>query len=302
MKFSLNPERRQVLRELWETQHPWAVQSQVMADYAPNPAYGDFGQWATLVFAATDQEAYAAKAYRQMMATFTDKPPGRNETRECHGVFALHYPELRPAISDREAAEWRRRLFAWCDLALQPQGAGWGTLRGDSDEETGNEAGVRLTCKVLAAEEPERCAEILANPQIAMWREDIDRFCDLAAGGEWIESSEYNLGTLQLLLMGAYGDDIAKFPKVATLANAVADQQAWNTLPDGTYVDWGDVQSPLSEHLNDRVGLLSMLAGLTGSETARRLLASLIKDKPTSAYWFNIYRALWCFDPRSLDL
>ena len=298
----LGAKQREVLKRLFAEGHPWAVQCRTMADYAEHagkPADGDFGQWATIVYLATGDEAYARKALERNKATFLSAPNNRDYSREYFAIFALHYKWLRPAMSDAEAREYRDRLYSWAEHCLRPVGAGWGTRIGDVDEVFGHEAGLRLTAIVTAKEDPERSAALLANPQLAEMRAEIRRVCKIIAnGGQGASSSEYNLGEHQLLLIGAYADDIAKFPEVAAVAKALCDQTRWMTRLDHVHADWGDVQQPRSQHLSEKVGLLSLLAGLTGDPRPRSLLAELTKDKPIYPnYWFHLYRGLWCFDP-----
>jgi hypothetical protein len=295
----LDQKQRDVLKRLWADKHPWAVQAQTLADYSPRPAYGDFGQWATLVWIATGDDAYARKAIAQALATFTDSPDSRNTTRENFGTFALHYAWLREEMTEEQRTEWRRRLYAWAELCLgRTTKPGWGTRLGDSDEVVGHYFGLVLTAQITAAEEPVKAVAITADPQLAAMREEIRRYCGLAKGGEWVESSEYNRGTLQLLFIGAYSAGIDQYPEVAALAREVAEQQHWSLTPDlKDSAQWGDEEHPHSLGLHGRVALFALLAGLTGDARPRYLIGELTKGKEPYAYWNELYRALWVFDP-----
>ena len=290
----LGAKQREVLKRLFAEGHPWALAVQEAADSSP---YADFGQWDTLVYLGTGNEAYARQAIAQNKAALPIVPWGLDFTREYYTALALHYHWLRPAMTDEEAAEYRDRMFAWADYSFAPVGSGKGTRKGDSDQITGVEPALRLVARFTSQEDPERSAAILANPQLVMMREEIRRYCELAKGGEWVESSEYNLGTLQLLLTGAYAVGIDQYPEVKALLPQIAEQQRWSITPDfKDAVDWGDVQQR-GLHLNDRVALNAMLAGLTGDPQSRALVHELTKGKQPNEYRFLLYRALWAFDP-----
>jgi hypothetical protein len=296
----LDQKQRDVLKRLWADKHPWAVTVQQLADYAPHPAFGDFGQWATLVYVATGDEAYARKAIRQGLAALPADPPDRNFTRELFGTFALQYAWLRERMTAEERAEYLRRLYSWADHCLARTGKpGWGTRLGDSDEVVGHYFGLVLTAKLTAEEEPEKSTAILTDPQMAGMRGEIKRYCELAKGGEWVESSAYNLGTVQLLLIGAYSAGIDQYPEVEALAREVAEQQAWTLTPDlKDSAQWGDIEHPHDLTPYARVGLYGLLAGLTGEARPRHLIGELTpRGKDPWAYWIDLYRALWVYDP-----
>lgn len=294
----LVPGQKAVLQKLWRDKHPWALLAQGMADYAPNPAWGDYGQWATLVWLATDDAAYAHKAVDRILATFAEHPYSRNDSREYLTTYAMHYRWLRSAMTDAEATEIRRRLFNWAEHCLKPTGSGEGTRLNDSDEVVGHYFGIRAVAKATSGEDPVRAAALLANPQMDEMRKQLGRFCELAKGGEWIESTEYNLGTLQLLLIGAYYDGINKCPEVEALAKDVATQQKWIFTPDKESIaQWGDISKPHDPSRISLVALNSLLAGLVKTGESRSLVAELTKGRTPYDYWHVLYRAMWCFDP-----
>jgi hypothetical protein len=291
-------DQQEVLKRLFETDHPWAAMVKGFADNDEG-VYGDFGQWATIAWFATGDNTYGRRAIKHFDKAFIPAINSRSYTRELFGVFALQYSWLRPLMTDAEAQDFRSRLFAWADLVFDP--TVHGTRVGDSDEVVGHFIGVKLMLKALEKEEPERCAAIAANPQLVAWREEIKRYCELARGGEWVESNEYNLGTLQLLLIGAYGLGEGELPEVDAVLKEAAIQQRWQITPDFTAsTQWGDEQGR-ELFLNYRVTLNAMFAGLVGDPQSGALVRKLTGDKPPySAYWFTLYRALWCFDPSAL--
>lgn len=287
------------LPSVFRAAHPWAVFARSFADRDP-PAYGDFGQWATLVWLATRAGEYARKAIARGLATFTPEPTwGRNETRETTLTWALQYGWLKEAMTPDERTTWAKRLNRRCELILTPFGTGWGTSLGDSDETVGHYFGLALTDAVLGTT---YLTDPTAGTKPADMREAIRGYCAKAKGGEWIESSSYNLGTVQLLLLGAYAHGIEKYPDVATFAMELAEQLRWQLTPDlKDAVQWGDTQNPHDPQWSLRVGLWGIVAGLTGDPGGhlRALIAAITDGKdPYPTYWSELYRVLWVYDPR----
>jgi hypothetical protein len=292
----LGEKQVEVLKRLWAEGHPWTEMVRGFAD-KEDGVYGDFGQWCVIAWYATGDATYGRRAIKHFDVAFVPAVNSRSYTRELFGVFSLQYMWLRPLMTDAEAVDFRNRLLAWADLVYDP--TVHGTRIGDSDEVWGHFWGIKLMLKALEKEEPERCAVVAANPQLVLWREEIKRYCALSAGGEHVESNEYNLGTLQLILTGLYGlGNFEEYPEVVAMLKEVAVQQRWQIKPGfQSSTQWGDEQGR-ELFLNYRVTLNAMLAGLTGDQQNAALVDKLTEGKPPySAYWFTLYRGLWCFDP-----
>ena len=80
-------------------------------------------------------------------------------------------------------------------------------------------------------------------------RNAIADYVAMAEGGEWIEGSDYNLGTVRLLLLGAEGIRTATsrdhFPEVTRWASSAALQPIYTTTPDRQQsFQWGDTEHP----------------------------------------------------------
>jgi hypothetical protein len=93
---------------------------------------------------------------------------------------------------------------------------------------------------------------------------------ELAAGGEWMESSDYNLGTMRLLAVGAEGvrtaSGVDHFPEVTAYVQAAALRQIHMLTPDlRSSVQWGDEESPrtIANSLFAWQATNGVLAGLT---------------------------------------
>lgn len=284
-----------VLKRLWNDKHPWMEMVRGFAA-SEQPVYGDFGQWCVIAWKATGDDTYGRRAISHWQKTFIPAINSRSYTRELFGCFALQYKWLRPLMTDEEAKDFRDRLFAWADLVFDP--TRHGTRIGDSDEVVGHYLGIKAMLKVLEKEEPERCAAIAANPQLAAWREEIKRYCRIAKGGEWVESNEYNLGTKQLLALYVFIMGKDEFPEITAFLKESAIQQRWQITPDfKSSTQWGDEQGR-SLFLDYRVPLNAMLASLTGESQNAALVHKLTDGKyPYPSFWVTLYRALWCFDP-----
>ena len=297
----LTPERREVLRRLYRAGHPWAKFCQEFAD-RQTPVYGDMGQWSLMTWIMTGERRYARAAIERA-GKFPRETNDRNYTRSSSHYYALCYLWLREEMTDKERKEWEDKLRYWA-LSMLGRGAkGVLTRAEDSDEVVGHYFGLALIDKALGSDYLRQPAGD-SSVNAAKMREQIRRYCQLAAGGEWIESSEYNVGTLQLLLIGAAAAGLDEFPEVQQLLPEVSEQLRWSITPDlKDSVQWGDVQEPHNLHLSSRVSLMAMVIGLGGDPDGKltALLARLTGDQPIyPGYWMALYRALWFFDPQVL--
>lgn len=80
-------------------------------------------------------------------------------------------------------------------------------------------------------------------------RNTIKAYAAMATGGTWLESTEYNHGTLQLLMEGADAvktiTGIDYFPEVTALLPGIAEGLIYEVTPDLTTMhQWGDAQHP----------------------------------------------------------
>src|SRR5690606_24227208 len=93
-----------------------------------------------------------------------------------------------------------------------------------------------------------------------------------AEGGEWIESSEYNPGTLSLLAMCSEGmrtSGLAPIPGLATFWRDLGTAQALGLSADArSAVQWGDEENPRDLRVIHRMIALAIAQGLGGSAYA----------------------------------
>jgi hypothetical protein len=115
-------------------------------------------------------------------------------------------------------------------------------------------------------------------------RNEIKRYIErLAVGGEWIESAEYNLGTVNLLLMGAEGVRTATgkdhFPEVTRWTRDWARRQVAFWTPDLIEpYQWGDEEHPRERRLFKWTNASGLAAGLLqNTEEGARLQGHLLE-------------------------
>lgn len=287
-KLLWTPQQQAIWERMRSENHEWwqAIKNSADATGTPNERYNDFGQWATLAYQITGDPAYAAKAYDKLASSFLGRLPGsRNETREYFAELVMLYDWLSPALNSGQRENFINTLNMWGDAVLDA--ATWGTSPGDSDEAIGHYFGLALLDIATAPDNP-RAGTFLnrtwnagglgvmkpvggldaTGANDATLRNAISRFVQSAAGGQWIESSEYNIGTLKLLIIGTQGIKTATgvdhFPEVTAYLKQAALSLINELTPDleGAY-QWGDNQGPRELYLLPRVTLLGMLAGLT---------------------------------------
>ncbi|HET6572884.1 MAG TPA: fibronectin type III domain-containing protein [Fimbriiglobus sp.] len=268
--------------------HPWWVLVKNNADLTgtANERYGDYGQWATLVYQMTGDTAYAAKAWSKLSTWMGQLPAwGKNGSREYFAEFVMLYDWLYPALTTAQRATYIDTMNMWGDAVLQPNGGGWGTRTGDSDQVIGQYFGLALLDVATAPDNP-RAGTFLSRSWDTGYaiktvggldatgvnretmRNEISSYIQAAEGGEWIESTDYNPGTLKLLIMGVQGVKTATgvdhFPEVTRFLKQAALAQIHELSGDlqASY-QWGDEEHPRDLKLYDRVTLLGMLAGVT---------------------------------------
>ena len=184
------------------------------------------------------------------------------------------------------------QLNQWSDWVLnkvQVDGRTWGTRISDSDETVGHYFGLALVDLVTAPDNPRAGTLLNAtwaeshtnNPNLPVggldatasdlkssMRNAIKYYTELAAGGQWIESSAYNLGTPRLLLSGAEAvrtaTGVDHFPEITALTKQLALGQMQENTPDLSQAyQWGDVEQAREPELFHRVMMLGIYSGLT---------------------------------------
>ena len=324
-RLAWSAEQQAVWNRMRREGHPLWKALKSAADANP-PKYGARGPWATLVYQITGDESYARKAWEQIDASLEPawRPPdGRNYTRQDLITLAWMYDWLYPALSRGQRDRLVAKLNQLSDLTLnRVAGSPWGTRLVDSDETVGHYFGLALVDLATAPDNPRAVSFLKAtwnDPEAgavpvgglaasgsglkAGMRNAIREYAEMARGGQWIESSEYNLNTLKLLLLGAEGVRTATgsdaFPEITRLTREAALSQIYELTPDlQSYYQWGDIEKPRDLDQYHRIPLLGMLAGLTRDDPkvgpyvqalAKRMAEDGLEKGVTPNWYFYLF-------------
>lgn len=271
---------------------------------------GDIGQWATLAYQFTGEKKYADTAWTMLTTPPINYPcakfgskvshldpsfrpdDGRNFTREAFIDFVWMYDWLYPGLTEEQRTTFHVQLNQWSDWvrsAVLVDGKSWGTRLTDSDETTGHFFGLAFTelatspenakasgllmstFKGLSGDSPVGGLDATAANLDSSMRNAIKRYAELAKGGQWVESTEYNMGTLRILYSGIDGTTTATgtnhFPEYNELRKEFALSLIREVTPDlNDAYQWGDNQEPRSLHLGGRMTIMGLLAGLTQND------------------------------------
>lgn len=290
-KLHWTPERQAVWNRMVAENHPWwqRLKSWAEATGTPNERYADMGQYATLAYQWTGEAKYARTAWERIQPILKTMRPAwnnRNGTREEFITWVWMYDWLYPALSADEREYFIKYLNTLGDLVLdRVEGVPWGTRPGDSDETTGQYFGLAFMDLATGPDNP-RAGTFLSSTVGAQaipvggldatgvnfdtLRNAISCYVSRAKGGAWIESSEYNVGTLKLLFIGAEGVRTATgadhFPEVTALLGEAGIEQIHELCPgfieNGQLFKWGDCEHPRDPQTQGIVALLGVLAGL----------------------------------------
>ena len=255
------------------------------------PRYGDRGLWCTLLYQITGNATYARVAWNQFQPLVTAPPPSANDVREELIENAVLFDWLYPALTPAERDYAVVGLNGWASYAMAigtPTYVG-GIRIGDGDANVGYYFGLAAIDLATAGLNShhvnwlgatQTAGSVVpvggldatgANPQtlrnMVAWYVTQN-----GAGGEWDESTEYNLGTQVLLAMGAEAirtaTGVDHYPEITTYLGDAARSQGYFITPDlKQSIPWGDI-----EHPRDFTGLLwkldtwlGTLAGITES-------------------------------------
>jgi hypothetical protein len=251
--------------------------------------YGDNGIWATVMYQITGDAKYVKLAWTRLTAGFL-KSTGRalvgNYAREYSQEMVLMYDWLYPGLTASQRQMFLSKLNEMFSLlAAGNQYSGKIPIRtGDTDQTVGSYFGFAFLALATGDHNPAG-QELFWSPFIGgldatgsdrtTLRNAIKQYVsELAAGGEWMEGSEYNLGTVRLLAIGAEGVKTATgvdhFPEVTTFLDDAALRQVYMMTPDlKSSVQWGDEQNPrqLASRLFSWQTTNGILAGLTQDDT-----------------------------------
>jgi hypothetical protein len=270
-------------RLIW-TPERQAVWSQMRADFDANPLnpptlggryfklikenaecgcrYGDSGLWATLMFQMTGDRRYvdlAWKALEGRLLRFTGRALGGNFAREYAAESVLLYDWLYPGLSSAQRQTLLSKLNEMFDEALTNSFNPNAPVRtADSDQTVGVYFGLAFLF-VATGDHNARANEFFHRPYVgglaatgrdrSTLRNAILDYVGMAEGGEWIEGSDYNLGTVRLLLLGSEGLRTATgkeyFPEIARWLSSAVLRPAHVITPDlKQSYQWGDTEHP----------------------------------------------------------
>lgn len=234
------------------------------------------------------------------------KPPtgDTNFTREYGWEMSFMYEHVKEVLTDDERAAWESSLKQHAEFVMGQGQWGPRTRLEDTDTVIGHIALIKGVDRVLktgyTTREPSTHPEIVVSysMMIAARRKMIA----FAKGGEWPESDEYNLGTLQILLMGELvNGELA--PEVDEWLPELATQLRWHITPDlKAAVQWGDSEHPHDLVLRVRIPLMLQVISAGGDKDGKllQLVAALLPSLPDNTFWNTMWRAMWLFDPKAL--
>ncbi|MHC4714804.1 MAG: hypothetical protein ACYTAN_16290 [Planctomycetota bacterium] len=307
-KLHWTPERQAVWNRMVAEEHPWWQRLKSWADATNTPAqrYADLGQYATLAYQWTGETKYARAAWLRIQPVIDTMRPAwnnRNGTREEFIRWVWMYDWLYPALTAEERALFLKYLNTLADLVLnRVEDVSWGTRTGDSDETTGHYFGLAFMDLATGPDNP-RAGSLLSatfgaenkpvggldstGANFDTMRNAIAFYVSRAKGGAWVESSEYNTGTLKLLFIGAEGvrtaTGVDHFPEVTALLGEAGIEQIHELCPgfieNGQSFKWGDCEHPRNPKTQGVVALLGLLAGLNqDNKTVGPYLHRLTED------------------------
>jgi hypothetical protein len=318
-------------RLIWTAERQ-GVWSQMRADYDANPLapptlggqyykliktnaeckcrYADTGLWATLMFQMTGDRKYVELAWAEVESSFlklTEKQLSDNYTREYAMENVLLYDWLYPALSSEQRASFLAKLNEMFTVVLNnPANQNAPVRTADSDQTVGTYFGLAFLFTATGDHNP-TASQYFHRPYVggltatardrSSLRNAIFDYVSMASGGEWIEGTDYNLGTVRLLLLGAEGvrtaTGIDHFPEITRWTASAALRPLYVVTPDlKESYQWGDTEHPgvfqgrlaawqttngilaglsdpsIGAHLQDHIYRLVETYGATGYATA----------------------------------
>ncbi len=215
--------RQATWNRMVQENHPrWQeIQGKCNRARAGSPDYGDRGLWCALVYQMSGDVSAARVAWQIIAPSMINPPANANEIRENFIENAILFDWLYPALTQSEQTQAISGLNSWGNYALAigtSQYTG-GMRTSDSDAMVGYYFG--LAAADIATGGMPGHVDWLAStqtggpgilpvgglrataPDRSTARNTISEFLtNRARGGQWIESSDYDPGTVALLIMG----------------------------------------------------------------------------------------------------
>ena len=170
------------------------------------------------MFQMTGDAAYVDLAWRAIDAWFLKRSAsqlGGNFAREYSAELVLQYDWLYPALSTDRRATFLAKLNEMFGVALtNKSNPSFPVRTADSDQTVGMYFGLAFLY-LATADHNSPARDYFNKPFVggltatgrdrSTLRNAILEYIEMAEGGEWIEGSEYNIGTVRLLLLWARG-------------------------------------------------------------------------------------------------
>jgi len=219
-------------------------------DATPGMWYGSNGQWSALAYAMSGDVAHAHRSYAAVLSTFgkgnfNTAPTFYGDSLREFGVEqVVQWTLIQDALAPADRDAYKGWLLRIADRVLVD-----GCRFGDSDQLTGTHFFMVLIDKTFGTDYGNMS---MANPSgtgpqiVSDMRAQVRMFCEvLAEGGDWCESSDYNLNTLYVLYHGAECVGIDDYPEVKVFRDSNARSFIASFVPDlkNTF-EWGDEQTP----------------------------------------------------------
>lgn len=282
--------------------HPWI---DIILGNAKANRWADQGRWAALAYAITDDTSYAAHAWDKWRngAAAPRMLAAGDDIREWFIEWALLYDVLRPYLDSLGVtASVAAVLRGTAERVLA------GTLTTDSDQTLASYLGLALTDAVLAhdpAHEPflsrqwKNPATGTTIPVGGLMSTGADRttirnclslYVKMAEGGNWIESSMYDLATTWHLYQGVtflrHVHGVDHFPEVALFADAhrrMLLRHFHPSLKDA--FQYGDEQQPNTLRSVDYDATFSALGHLPGDDELKAAIRGLEASVRATNNW-----------------
>jgi IPT/TIG domain len=268
--------------------HVWYTMLLAQAT-AGSATYGNLGLWGALAYHMSGDPAYAAMAYTRLQAAFasataTSLDSVREYATERVLVAQWIWDTLTPAEQTTVLGQLDNMFTV--ELSRPSMPAATPERTNDSDQVVGAYFGLAWYHLAFGAIHPQATTFFqhvqvggltsTGNDRLTL-RNCITNYISMAAGGEWIEGTEYNLGTMGLLLRGVDGvrtmTGLDYFPEVTAWRADCAKGLAHRLTPNRTQsLQWGDNQEP---HIL-RVWAQVTAAMNVDDPIARQLVADLV--------------------------
>lgn len=253
--------------------------------------YNDTGLWATFMYQWTGDRRYVDLAWKRL-TNFISLPAsktGGNYIREYGIEYVVILDWLWPGLTTDRRMQMSGAIAAMLDNALNGNRFLNGYPKDDSDQVVGTYFAIAMFHLI----QPNLARPTFTHPQTGgldataanrdTARNSVRHYVEMAAGGEWIESAAYNIGTVNLLLMGAEGvrtaTKVDHFPEITRWIPMWGQRQLAFWTPDlSTVYQWGDEEHPRENRLYTWTNASGLAAGLLQGTTVGAQLQQQLLD------------------------